>query len=136
MRISDWSSDVCSSDLLRTNASGANLNREWQSPSLERSPEVLLVRDRMERSGVDFCLDVHGDEGLPYVFIAGADAIPSATDRPIRLREAFEAALQRANPDFQREKGYGNAAPGHANLTTCTPRAPARFGCLPAPPPT
>src|SRR3546814_8617380 len=101
MRISDWSSDVCSSDLrlldsvdpvarevlsravlyvvpnmnpdgsrrghLRTNASGANLNREWQSPSLERSPEVLLVRDRMERSGVDFCLDVHGDEGLPYV---------------------------------------------------------------------
>src|SRR3546814_3783100 len=77
LRISDWSSDGCSSDL---------------------SPEVLLVRDRMERSGVDFCLDVHGNEGLPYVFIAGADAIPSATDRQIRLREAFEAALQRANP--------------------------------------
>lgn len=117
---------------LRTNASGANLNREWQSPSLERSPEVLLVRDRMERGGVDFCLDIHGDEGLPYVFIAGADAIPSATDRQIRLREAFEAALQRANPDFQRERGYGKAAPGNANLAICTPWVAERFGCLAA----
>lgn len=27
---------------LRTNAVGANLNREWKEPSLERSPEVLL----------------------------------------------------------------------------------------------
>ena len=25
---------------LRTNATGANLNREWQDPTLERSPEV------------------------------------------------------------------------------------------------
>ena len=36
---------------LRTNAAGANLNREWQSPSRARSPEVLLVRDEMERTG-------------------------------------------------------------------------------------
>src|SRR3546814_17538623 len=88
----------------------------------------------MERSGVDFCLDVHGDEGLPYVFIAGADAIPSATDRQIRLREAFEAALQRANPDFQREKGSGKAPPGNANLAICTPWVADRFGCLAATP--
>ena len=26
---------------LRTNASGANLNREWKNPTLERSPEVM-----------------------------------------------------------------------------------------------
>ena len=32
---------------LRTNAAGANLNREWASPSLERSPEVFLVRQAM-----------------------------------------------------------------------------------------
>ena len=25
---------------LRTNASGANLNREWKEPTLEKSPEV------------------------------------------------------------------------------------------------
>ena len=34
---------------LRTNASGANLNREWDHPSLEKSPEVKYVRDAMDK---------------------------------------------------------------------------------------
>ena len=62
---------------LRTNAAGANLNREWQAPTMDRSPEVYLVRQQMEHTGVDFCLDVHGDEGLPYNFIAGSEGIQS-----------------------------------------------------------
>src|SRR3546814_3267203 len=48
------------------------------------------------------------------------------------LFRSFEAALQRANPDFQREKGYGKAAPGNANLAICTPWVAERFGCLAA----
>ena len=51
---------------LRTNAVGSNLNREWAAPSAEFSPEVLCVRNEMEKQGVDYCLDVHGDEGHPY----------------------------------------------------------------------
>src|SRR5262249_43126989 len=35
---------------LRTNAAGANLNREWSEPSPERSPEVLCVRERMHET--------------------------------------------------------------------------------------
>jgi len=66
---------------LRVNAAGANLNREWAEPTMENSPEVYLTRARMRETGVDFCLDVHGDEGLPYVFIAGADGIPSLSER-------------------------------------------------------
>jgi murein tripeptide amidase MpaA len=34
---------------LRTNAAGANLNREWVTPSLETSPEVFHVRERMHQ---------------------------------------------------------------------------------------
>ena len=30
---------------LRTNAIGVNLNREWDKPSAERSPEVLAIRN-------------------------------------------------------------------------------------------
>src|SRR5262245_22120055 len=56
---------------LRTNAAGANLNREWMDPGMATSPEVFLVRERMQRTGVDAFLDVHGDEALPYVFVAG-----------------------------------------------------------------
>jgi murein tripeptide amidase MpaA len=51
---------------LRTNAVGSNLNREWATPSAELSPEVLCVRNEMEKQGCDYCLDVHGDEGHPY----------------------------------------------------------------------
>ena len=62
---------------LRTNAAGVNLNREWQNPSLNQSPEVYLVLQEMERVGVDMYLDLHGDEALPYNFVAGSEGIPS-----------------------------------------------------------
>src|SRR6476659_4446192 len=64
---------------LRTNAAGANLNREWMTPSLETSPEVFLVRSRIQQTGADIFLDVHGDEVLPYVFIAGGEMLPGFT---------------------------------------------------------
>ena len=63
-------------------------------------------------------------------FIAGADAIPSATDKLIDLRKRYEAALCRANPDFQSEVGYPAAAPGKANLAMCTSQLAERFGAL------
>lgn len=115
---------------LRANAAGANLNREWAEPSMEKSPEVFLTRARMQETGVDFCLDVHGDEGLPYVFIAGADGIPSLTDRQVALRAAYDAALLQASPDYQIEKGYPKAPPGKGNLTMCTAHVAEHFGAL------
>src|SRR4030095_13451623 len=64
---------------LRTNAAGANLNREWMAPSLERSPEVFAVRNKMHETGCDLFLDVHGDESLPYVFVAGCEMLEGFT---------------------------------------------------------
>ncbi len=115
---------------LRTNAAGINLNREWDKASMEKSPEVLLALKAMDNAGLHFCLDMHGDEGLPYNFIAGADAVPSATQKMIDLRIAYEAALQRANPDFQTKHGYPKAAPGKANLSMCSAQLAERFGAL------
>ena len=115
---------------LRVNAAGANLNREWLEPNMARSPEVYLVRQAMERSGVAFCLDVHGDEGLPYNFIAGFEGIASWSEARQALMEDYKAALKRANPDFQTVHGYGKAAPGEANMTMCTNYTAETFGCL------
>ncbi|MBR7539892.1 hypothetical protein KC221_27290, partial [Mycobacterium tuberculosis] len=42
---------------LRTNAAGANLNREWMEPDAQRSPEVLAVRQAIEQTGVDLFFD-------------------------------------------------------------------------------
>ncbi len=115
---------------LRTNAAGANLNREWAAPTLERSPEVYHVLNAMVATGVDFTLDVHGDEALPYNFIAGFDGIPSLTPRLTGLQADYEARLERLSPDFQTKIGYPAAPPGKANMTMSTNAIAERFDCL------
>jgi murein tripeptide amidase MpaA len=115
---------------LRCNALGANLNREWETPTPERSPEVLVVRDAMDRTGVDFCLDVHGDEALPYNFISAAEGIPGWSPRLSELTERFKEAYEISNPDFQRVHGYPLDAPGEGNLTMASNQISQRYDCL------
>jgi murein tripeptide amidase MpaA len=117
---------------LRTNAAGANLNREWHNPSAERSPEVLAVLARMDETGVDFALDVHGDEALPHVFIAGFEGIPSITPRQLARLEAYKQRLAVHSRDFQTKVGYPVAGKGKANLAMSTNQLAERFGCVSA----
>ncbi len=115
---------------LRTNAVGTNLNREWQNPSLEKSPEVFYVMKKMNETGVDLFYDVHGDEALPYVFLAGSQGTPSYSERLAKLRDKFSEVLQLASADFQTEFGYEIDAPGQANMTVATNAVAERFDCL------
>ncbi|KAA0914497.1 carboxypeptidase family protein [Psychrobacter sp. ANT_WB68] len=115
---------------LRTNAVGTNLNREWLNPSLEKSPEVFHVINKMEATGVDLFYDVHGDEALPYVFLAGSQGTPSYNDRLAGLRDKFSDVLKLASADFQSEFGYDVDAPGTANMTIATHWVAERFDCL------
>ncbi|WP_288727158.1 M14-type cytosolic carboxypeptidase [uncultured Psychrobacter sp.] len=115
---------------LRTNAVGTNLNREWANPSLEKSPEVFHVINKMEETGVDLFYDVHGDEALPYVFLAGSQGTPSYNDRLAHLRDKFSEVLKLASADFQSEFGYDIDAPGTANMTIATHWVAERFDCL------
>ena len=115
---------------LRTNAVGINLNREWHEPSLERSPEVLLVRGAMDASGVDFAIDVHGDEAIPAVFLAGFEGIPSITGLQLGLYHRYRDTLAARTPDFQTKKGYPVAGEGRANLSMSTNQVAERFGAV------
>ena len=115
---------------LRTNAAGVNLNREWHAPSPEKSPEVLCVRNAMDESGVDFAMDVHGDEAIPANFVAGFEGIPSLTERQTRLFNLFSENLERISPDFQTSQGYEVAAPGQANMSMSTTQLAERYGCV------
>ena len=114
----------------RTNATGADLNREWQTPNPERSPEVYAVRQKMHETGVDLFLDIHGEEALPYVFAAGCEGNPSYDARLAALEAAFKTALRQASPDFQDEYGYPKTAPGQANLAIAKSYVGETFGCL------
>ncbi|MFT4630207.1 MAG: murein tripeptide amidase MpaA [Arenicella sp.] len=102
---------------LRTNAAGANLNREWQTPSMETSPEVYLVRERMMLEGGDMFLDIHGDEALPYNFVAGCEGNDSYDDAHALLEETFKDAYMAISPDFQDTHGYPKNQKGTANMT-------------------
>ncbi len=118
---------------LRTNAVGVNLNREWASPSLEKSPEVLCVRDEMDRTGVHFAMDVHGDEAIPANFIAGFEGIPNWTEDQGRRFYQYRTELAARCADFQDKLGYPASSPGRANLTMSTNQLANRFsvmGCV------
>jgi len=115
---------------LRTNAAGTNLNREWHAPSLEKSPEVFHVRAEMDRTGVDFAMDVHGDEAIAANFLAGFEGIPSWKPEQQALFDAFSQALLAATPDFQTDKGYEIPAPGQANLSMSTAQLAERYGAV------
>jgi murein tripeptide amidase MpaA len=115
---------------LRTNAAGVNLNREWHAPSLERSPEVFHVLEEMKRTGVDFAMDIHGDEAIPANFLAGFEGIPSWKPEQQALFDAFSEALVAASPDFQTEKGYEIPGAGQANLSMSTAQLADRFGAV------
>ena len=115
---------------LRTNAVGTNLNRAWSNPSLEKSPEVFHVIKKMEATGVDLFYDVHGDEEIPFVFLAGSQGTPNYSDRLARLRDRFAEVLKLASADFQTEEGYDVDAPGTANMTLATHWVAERFDCL------
>lgn len=113
---------------LRTNAAGTNLNREWNSPSAEKSPEVLAIRNRMDETGVDFAMDVHGDEAIPAVFLAGFEGIPSWSEAQGEQYYRYERILDRRTPDFQTRLGYPKSAPGRANLSISTNQVAQRYG--------
>ena len=115
---------------LRTNAVGTNLNREWQSPSLDKSPEVFYVVNKMKQVGVDLFYDVHGDEGLPYVFVAGPEGVPQYTPKMAALQDKFVNALLMSSADFQTEFGYDKDEPGQANLTVGCNWVANTFQCL------
>jgi len=115
---------------LRTNAIGVNLNREWHEPSMERSPEVYLVRAEMDKTGVDFAMDVHGDEAIPAVFIAGFEGIPSLKPDQLAQYNRYRDLLAARTPDFQTAKGYPTAPPGKGNLSMSTAQVAERYGAV------
>ena len=115
---------------LRTNANGVNLNRVWHDPKVENEPEVYYVLQKMHETGVDLHLDVHGDEAIPYNFVAGCEGNPSYTERLANLEKSFSDILLAITPEFQTEYGYPKDAPGEANMTVASNAVSNYFDCL------
>jgi len=115
---------------LRTNAAGANLNREWMAPSLERSPEVLCVRNKIHETGCDLFLDIHGDESLPYVFVAGCEMLEGFSQSQQDEQQAFIDSFVRASTDFQTRHGYEPSKYREDMLQLASKYIGHTFGCV------
>ncbi|MEM0910454.1 MAG: M14-type cytosolic carboxypeptidase [Pseudomonadota bacterium] len=115
---------------LRTNTAGKDLNREWANPTPKGSPEVYCVLQKMRETGVDMFLDVHGDEALPYNFVAGTEGNPNYSERIEALESAFKAQLMATTPEFQDVHGYPKDLPGQSNLTIACNAVGNYFNCL------
>jgi murein tripeptide amidase MpaA len=112
----------------RTNAGGVNLNQQWEAPSQQKGPEVFHVLERMTETGVAFCLDVHGDEELPFVFFARVDLNgpmpPAAAARRQRFGEVLSAISPGCRPDGSYVRPHSKIGP----MAFCGPQIVKRFG--------
>jgi murein tripeptide amidase MpaA len=129
---------------LRTNYSGSNLNREWTSsgskedgsfyeaPTLQRSPEVYHILRKMDETGVDAFLDVHGDEELPFNFLAGSEGCANWSKRLEVLHGAFLSKYSEVNSDMQASIAYEPEEPGQGRTNVCSNQIAIRFDCLAA----
>ncbi|MFT5643262.1 MAG: murein tripeptide amidase MpaA [Janthinobacterium sp.] len=115
---------------LRTNAFGTNLNREWVTPTLERSPEVLCVKNHIHETGCDMFFDIHGDEALPYNFVVGNEMLDNFTASQATQQQAFIAHYKQASPDFQDQFGYGSGKYRPDMLKLASKYVGHTFGCL------
>jgi murein tripeptide amidase MpaA len=115
---------------LRCNAAGANLNREWRSPSADRSPEVLCVQRAMRETGVGLFLDVRGDETIPHVFIDGASMVPGYGQTYIRREKQFCDTLERLGPRFQQVHGYHPERFGEEMLSLASKWVAHTYSCV------
>lgn len=115
---------------LRTNTAGANLNREWMTPSLEKSPEFFLVKNKIHAIGCDLFLDAHGDKALLYIFVAGSEMLERFNAEKALEQNKFIANFEIASPDFQNKYGY-QASKYHAGtLKLASKYVGHTFQCL------
>ena len=113
---------------LRVNGLGINYNREWENPSIKQSPEVYYCLEKMDAVGVDFLMDVHGDEAIPYNFVTSLMGIPSLKADTMEKEHIFKQHWMNVTNEFQDIHRYENSLPGEANLKVCSKQIGERYG--------
>lgn len=80
---------------LRANANGVDLNRAWDKPS-DQCPEIIAGLRAIEQTGVDYMLDMHGDEERPFIWLSH----PTVTQSPQlqQIQRQFETEMGKREP--------------------------------------
>lgn len=83
---------------LRANSAGVDLNRIWHSPD-SNTPSVSAVLAEMEKTGVDYFIDMHGDETRPYLWFIAPNATVSPQHQDVQ--QGYEAFIAEQFPEVQ-----------------------------------
>src|SRR3546814_608510 len=112
MRISDWSSDVCSSDLLGAMTNGGARYAEVEQPGRWR--QDLLPPDRggnpLERIAA---LRAAHPGGLGRAASAGGNGVSALADAAVERRKNLRCAGSRRDAVWQGGLSAGHAGPGN-----------------------
>ncbi len=114
----------------RTNSSGLDLNRTWQSPCAQKAPESFFILALMKQTGVDLFLDIHGDEDIPYTFAAGSEGNPGYSEHIANLDSRFRQYYHEATSEFVIENGYPDDEPNEGDLNIACNQIGYLFNCL------
>ena len=88
-------------------------------------PGSPVVRDAIHATGCAAFFDIHGDENLPYVFVAGCEMLPGFSDRAGGRAGRVQRGLSRGEPGLperariRREQVQGRRA--EARVQVCRP---------------
>jgi murein tripeptide amidase MpaA len=69
-------------------------------------PGSIPRKKQDSRNRLRSVLDIHGDEALPYVFVAGSEMIEGFTEKQAKEQQVFVDSFCAASPDFQTKFGY------------------------------
>ncbi|WP_313077604.1 hypothetical protein [Agrobacterium pusense] len=94
---------------------------------MKETPAVRSVLDKMELTGVDFCLDIHGDEEIPFIFIASVDRLLPLPPDTTRTLDLFEDLLGREDPNFLRHPFLDREHIKMSPQSFCVPHLMQRF---------
>jgi len=111
---------------LRANAAGVDLNRAWNDPQ-QNAPEVVVVRQLIGETGVDFFLDVHGDEERPFIWLVGPHPT-NVTPESDRAQQAFERMLAEQYVELQ-PRPETSPAPSRPDSGMSVDYVAANFHC-------
>jgi murein tripeptide amidase MpaA len=124
--VSNMNPDGSTSGNLRANAAGVDLNRAWNDPQPD-APEVIAVRQLIGETGVDFFLDVHGDEERPFIWLVGPHPT-NVTPESDQAQRAFERMLAEKYVELQ-PRPETTPAPSHPDSGMSVDYIGANFHC-------
>jgi len=107
--------DGTASGNLRANAAGIDLNRDWKQNVEPKSVEVAGLLKALETEGVDFFLDLHGDEEHQFLWPVQphSDLVTSAN---APLQERLDAYVRDRYAEYGPTPQGDNPSPADSGM--------------------